>query len=166
MNNKVKACADASSAVVIPSKNNPEYGYIRVEQKRITIDANGFAKARTMSALIPGKVVDLKAFGWTPNQEVPGKVIFKEQLTPFNLDEPERNYKFAGETGIVCKIEGAPIYRKTFYSQDSEDKDVYIRDENGEIMSHDNTDEIKAAYASSKEDNAVAAAEGNDLQEG
>jgi hypothetical protein len=139
MNSRVKVTADPAGNVIIPSTNNPDWGYIRVEQNRMIIDERGFARKKTVSALIPGKLEDLKAFGWTANQEVDGKIVVKERTTPFNEDQPERDYKIAGETGIVCCYYGEPIYRKAFYTLNMNAYD--------ETVEHTNGEDIKAAYA-------------------
>ena len=148
--NKVKVSANDEGLVVVTSKNNPEYGYIRVEQVRMVIDENGFAGSKAMSALIPGKIVDLHKFGWQADQEVEGKVYFKEQLKPFNPKQPDTDLKDAGDTGVICSVKGAPMYRKNFYSTSPTQDDLYIRDEDGNIISHDNTDAIKAVYNARK----------------
>lgn len=146
MNKKVRVTADAAGNVVIPSKNNAEWGHIRVEQERIVTDDRGFGRLRKITALIPGLVKDLKGFGWKAGQEIEGKIIFKEQLTPFNTKDPERDYKMAGKTGIPCCIDGEPIYRKTFYKEDERAKDVQITDADGNVIPHTNGDEIRKAY--------------------
>ncbi len=139
MNSRVKVTADPAGNVIIASTSNPDWGYIRVEQNRMIIDERGFARKKTVSALIPGKLEDLKAFGWTANQEVEGKIVVKERLTPFNEDQPERDYKIAGDTGIVCCQYGEPIYRKAFYTLNMNAYD--------ETIEHTNGEDIKAAYA-------------------
>ena len=60
-------------------------------------------------------------------------------MTPFNEKQPEKDLKIAGDTGIVCKFEGSPIYRKTQYTLASNAEDVLIK--------HDNVEELRAAYA-------------------
>jgi hypothetical protein len=147
MNSKVKVTADAAGNVVVPSKNNPEWGHIRVEQDRMVTDERGFARRKKVSALIPGLIKDLKHFGFKAGQEIEGTIIFKEQLDAFNPKEPARDYKIAGKTAVVCCIDGQPIYRKTFYKEDAKAKDVHILDEEGNPMSHNNGDAIRAAYA-------------------
>ena len=155
--NTVRVTADAAGNVIVPSKNNPIWGHIRVEQVKMTVDNKGFARKRPMSALIPGLITDLQGFGWKANELVEGTVIFKEQLTPFNPKDPERDYKVAGKTGIICCIDGQPIYHKTFYVKNSEAQDQYILDEQGNPMSHDNGDAIRVAYAELKEKEAAVA---------
>ena len=145
MNSKVKVTAEeVTGNVVVVSKNNPEWGHIRVEQSRTTIDDNGFARKRNISALIHGTVEDLKSFKWVNGQEVPGKIIAKESLEPFNYNQAERDYKIAGKTGIVCCQDGQPIYRKTFYTLNSSAEDV--------LVSHNNIEDIRAAYSTSNEE--------------
>jgi hypothetical protein len=135
---KVIVTADKADNVIVPSKKNPEWGHIRVEQIRMVVDDRGFARKKPVSALIHGTVSDLKGFGWVKGQEVEGKVIIKEQLIPFNEKDPERDYKIAGETGIVCCVDDQPIYRKAFYTTNEKAGDVF--------EAHTNTDAIKEAY--------------------
>jgi hypothetical protein len=163
MNSKVKVTADAAGNVVTPSKTNPEWGHIRVEQAKIVIDERGFARKKVISALIPGTIKDLKSFGWKANQEIEGTVIFKEQLTPFNPKEAERDYKVAGKTDVVCCIDGQPIYRKTFFKTESNAKDICIMDEQGNPVTHDNGEAIRAAYLAISEKEASEANTNIDL---
>lgn len=163
MNSKVKVTADAAGNVVVPSKNNSIWGHIRVVQDRVVIDDRGFARLRSVSALIPGLIKDLKAFNWKADQELKGTIIIKEQLEPFNPKEPERDYKIAGRTGIPCCIDGQPIYRKAFYSTNAEASDVFITDEFGNIVSHNNVDDIRAAYLELAEQDSLKESESQDL---
>ena len=117
------------------------------------IDDNGFARKKTLSALIPGLVTDLKGFDWKNNQEVSGSIVVRESFESFNAKEPERDYKIAGKSGIVCCQDGQPIYRKSFYTLSTDVKDFTIE--------HNNGDAIKAAYVISKE--TVATTETSDF---
>lgn len=147
MDAKVVVAADKAGNVIVRSSNNPEYGHIRVEQTRMVIDDSGFARRKRLSALIPGLVEDLKGFGWEAGELVSGKIIVKESLTPFNANDPERDYKIAGNSGIVCCQDGQPIYRKNFFTLSSSAEDTSVEHTNGE--------EIKAAYAELKETSAM-----------
>ena len=138
--------ADAAGNVVVPSKNNPEWGHIRVSQERSIFDERGFARYKMISALIPGLLRDLKKFNWKAGQELKGTIIFKESLEPFNKKEPERDYKIAGKTGIVCCYYGAPIYRKTFYNANPLALDQYAYDQDGNVITHTNVEEIRVGY--------------------
>lgn len=139
---KVKVTADEAGNVIIRSENNPTWGYIRVEQKRNIVDQNGFASSTTLSALVPGEVETLNGFGWTAGASVEGKVIVKESTTPFNAKDPERDYKIAGDSGVVCMFGEDPIYRKNIFTFNADACDHTIE--------HTNGDEIKEAYAAAK----------------
>lgn len=152
MNKSVKVTGDEAGNVIVPSNNNPEWGHIRVEQERMVVDDRGFARKKKVSALIPGTIEDLKGFGWKKGESVEGRIVIKERLEPFNENEPERDYKIAGETGIVCCIDGQPIYRKAFYTLNMNAYD--------ETVEHDNGDAIKAAYAALTEKKSEGAAKG------
>jgi len=138
---KVKVSANEAGVVIIVSQNNPSYGHIKVTQERAIFE-NGWAKRKVVSAFIPGSLEDLKALGWVKDQELEGKIIAKEALSPFNPKESERDYKVAGKTGIICSVDGKPIYRKTMYTANPNALD--------ETIAHTNGDAIKAAYIALK----------------
>ena len=140
MNSKVKVVADATSgAVIVQSENNLEYGYVRLEQPRSLIDDNGFLRVKKVSTLLQGTVEELKSQNFYNGQELSGQIIIIESTEPFNKKNPERDLKIAGKTGIVCTVNGNPIYRKTVYSLASNATDVLVK--------HDNIEELRAAYA-------------------
>jgi hypothetical protein len=132
---KVVVTADGNGNVIGVSQNNPEYGYIRVEQNAIQINDEGWLRRSKRSALIKGKVEDLKYCDYKPGQELSGKIIVVESLIPFNPNNPDKDLKLAGETGIVCRLEDEPIYRQTFYTTNENAYDEFIM--------HTNSDEIK-----------------------
>ena len=140
MNTKVVVIADETTgAVVNVSENNPEWGYVRVKQTRILADEkSGFLRAKTVTALMPGLVEDLKAAEFYAGQTLTGKIVIEESLTPFNKKNPEKDLKIAGKTGIVCTVGGQPIYRRTKFSFNTQAEDTY--------QQHDNVEELRAAY--------------------
>lgn len=150
--------ADVTGNIITVSTNNPEYGHIQVSQKRIIIDANGFARPKVVTALIAGTVEDLKSFGWNKDTELEGKVIVKESLKPFNAKDPERDYKIAGSTKIVCCLDGCPIYRKTIFTFNTEDKDT--------IIEHTNGEDIRLAYLQAKNNSTALQDLGVAVEEG
>lgn len=135
---KVTVTADPSGQAVVASPNSPEYGYVRVSQTRNIVDERGWLRNKPVAALILGSVADLRS-AYSSNQELEGKIVIKESLTPFNKKSPEKDLKVAGKTGIVCMVGDKPIYRKAFYSQDADAKDVLVQ--------HTNVEAIKAKYA-------------------
>jgi len=142
MTGSVKVSANDAGQVVVVSENNSDYGHIRVEQTRVIFDDKGWARKKTLSALIPGLVADLQALGLSSASSLNGKIIVKESLVPFNTSDPDRDYKMAGDTGINCCLDGEPIYRKTFFTEDMSAGD--------ELIAHNNTDAIREAYAASE----------------
>lgn len=140
---KVRVTADINGNVIGVSQNNPEYGYVRVEQSVTQINETGWLKPVRRSALIKGKVEDLAQAGFVEGHELSGKIIVKESLTPFNTDNPDRDLKIAGSTGVVCRIDDQPIYRQTFFTSNQEAYD--------DLMIHDNADEIRDVQMAQKE---------------
>lgn len=148
MKSNVVVTADKAGNVISVSKNNPEWGHIRVEQTRMEVDEKGFARATTYSALIPGEVKKLVAFGFVAGQVLPGTIYIKEQTNAFDTkSNPERDLKVAGKTGIVCRLGDEQIYRKNFYHDNPAKED--------ETIVHTNGDEITAAYAALKATKAI-----------
>ena len=157
MNSKVTVLADeATGSVVNVSKNNPDYGYIRVEQIRTMIDDNGFLRRKPVSALIPGTVEELQATGFFAGQQLDGKIVVQESLEAFNEKEPTRDLKVAGETGIVCTLGGLPIYRRTKMSFNGNSEDSLIK--------HDNIEELRQAYQNAKPNSDVMAEAGKNTE--
>lgn len=139
---KVKVTADQNGNVVGVSQNNPEYGYIRVEQQAIQINEQGWLKNVKRSALLKGKVTDLLETGYKAETELPGKIVVVESLTAFNTENPDRDLKIAGSTGIVCRIDDQPIYRQSFYTTNPNAFD--------ELITHTNSEEIKEVMGAQK----------------
>ena len=130
---KVTVCADENGAVINISEN-PEIGFIKVEQTKIEFRNTGWINKQKLSSLIFGEVDELKTFGWVNGMEIPGNIVILEQLDPFNENDPERDYKIAGDTGIVCCVEGQPIYRKSFYDSTGELEDIKLQHTNGDAI--------------------------------
>jgi hypothetical protein len=149
MSAKVVVLGNEQGSVITVSENNPEYGFVKVAQVRTMFDDNGFIRARKVNALIPGTIEELQMAGFFVGQELPGKVLIKESVTPFNEKDPSRDLKIAGSTGIVCSVNGQPIYRKTVYTNMSNAEDVLVQ--------HDNVEQLRNAYAASQAGTAIKA---------
>lgn len=139
MNSKVKVTADDAGNVIIPSQSNPEWGYIRIMQIHKSFNNNGFITRKEVTCLIKGIIPELKELNWKDGQELEGKIIIKESFVPFNTKEPERDYKIAGKTGIVCCQDGQPIYRKAIYT--------IVENAVDDLIEHNNGDAIRDANA-------------------
>ena len=116
----VKVMGDEFGNVINPSENSPEYGYIRLEQNVNLITEEGWFRPTKRTALIKGLITDLKEADFYANQVLPGKIIVKESLVPFNKE------KLAGDTGIICRVDDHPIYRDSFYTTNVDAQDVLI----------------------------------------
>lgn len=139
---KVRITADQDGSIITVSKNNPDYGFVRVEQVSSVINSQGWLRKSKRSALIKGTVSDLLEAGFREGQELPGKIVVVESHVPFNPENPDRDLKIAGDSGVICRVDDLPIYRQTFYtsSQNTEDR----------LIMHTNTDEIKEVISASK----------------
>lgn len=135
--NKVMVVADENGNTINVSVNNPEYGYIRIEQTSPSINQEGWIKIQKKSCLLKGKIVDLQLLSLKEGDSIPGKLIVKESFIPFSTVNAERNLKYAGNTGVICRVDDQPIYREVFYTTDVNEQDIYIQ--------HTNREEIKAA---------------------
>ena len=126
--------ADDMGCVIRVSQTNPEYGFIRLQQQRVQFTSGGWVKATNISTLLHGKVEDLESLNFQANQEIPGKIVIKEQTEPFSPNDPDRDLKYAGSTGVICCAYGEPIYRKTFFTTNVEESDVLIAHTNGDAI--------------------------------
>lgn len=132
---KVLVVADKNGNIIGQSTNNPEYGYIRVQQHTVQINDQGWLKTVKRSAILKGKMEDLVAAEYKEGTELPGKIVVIEALEPFNPTNPDKDLKIAGDTGIICRVEDQPIYRNSFYTTNPNAVD--------ELITHTNTHEIK-----------------------
>jgi len=139
---KVVVTADKNGNVIGISENNPEYGYVRVEQTGTFINDQGWLRLSKRSTLIKGLVNDLLEVGFKNGQELPGKIVVVESLIPFNPENPDRDLKVAGNTGIVCRTDDQPIYRQTLYTTNTEMQD--------HLITHTNSEEIREVQAAQK----------------
>lgn len=147
MNSKVIVVADTATGTVINlSENNPDWGYVKVQQTTIVVDKS-IAMRKVRTALINAQLIDLNLMGFFAGQELDGKIIVEESLTPFNKTNPGRDLKVAGATGIPCTVNGQPIYRRTYFTTKENVKDVEI--------AHDNVEQLRAEYTKSIETNTL-----------
>lgn len=147
MSNKVKVTADQHGNIIGIYPNAPEKGYVRVEQEITVINHKGWLKHAKRSAFIKGLVSDLQKSGFKAGSEIPGKIIIMESLNPFNEENPDRDLKVAGDTGIVCRLDDQPIYRQAFFTPDVNACD--------QLIAHNNMDEIREVMQATMALNAL-----------
>ena len=137
-NNAVGISPDEQGNVIRVSKNNPEYAHIRITQQKVSFNTQGWVENKSRSALINGKLEDLKQLNFNVDQVLSGNIVIQEQTQPFNNNNPERDLKIAGDTGIVCKKinyetgEEESIYRRTFYDMTGNVQDTLVPHSNGQ----------------------------------
>lgn len=127
--------------VVVPSKNNPLYGSVRVEGLRQSTSGN-FMKTSKASAFINGLLTDFALQGWKDGQQIDGYIIIEESLEAPNAKDKDQGLKIAGDSGVVCSIDGESIYRTSRFS---------LTPAEDTLIEHDNGDEIKVAQAKLEE---------------
>ena len=120
--------ADQNGRVIVPA--GTDFGYIRVQQSTTKFTERGFAVMTTVSALIFAKLDVLRSFGWKDSQEIEGKIVIKESLTPFNTKDPDKDLKVAGKSNIPCTKNGRKIYRRAVYTTDMSAVDTLIAHDN------------------------------------
>lgn len=145
---RITTCKNDSREIVGVSPNNPDFGYIRVEEGGGLTLKGGWVNASSKSALIKGRVEDLRKWLKTNNltlgSTIPGKVVVRENTEPFyEGQEPKR----AGKDGeiLTTSIGGKTynIYRQTEYTTDTNMQD--------ELIPHDNAISSAAKAAQGKE---------------
>lgn len=142
MENKVTVMADQNGNVIGVSPNNPEYGYIRVEQQATQINDQGWLRRVKRSALIKGKVEDLVSCNYKEGAQINGKIVVVESFNSFNPTNPDRDLKIAGDTGVICRVDDQPIYRQTFFTTNESAMD--------ELITHNNSEEIKEVQSAQR----------------
>tara|TARA_R110000744_G_scaffold202061_7_gene321073 strand:+ start:96 stop:704 length:609 start_codon:yes stop_codon:yes gene_type:complete len=142
-NGKVTIVQDENGSVIRVSKNNPEFGHVRLTQEKVAFGAQGWVNKKVRSTLIHGTVEDLQSIGIADKTELPGHIVIREQLEAFSDTNPDRDLKIAGDTQIVCCKMGEPIYRKTFYSLDLDEGDTLVAHTNGDAIREANGTETK-----------------------
>jgi hypothetical protein len=142
MTSKVRVTADSNGNIIGISKNNPEFGYVRVEQQVMQVNHEGWLRNQKRSSLIKGKVSDLLAADFKEGQELPGRIVVRESHSPFNPENPDRDLKIAGDSGVICRVDDQPIYRQSFYTTDNNAQD--------DLIMHNNTEEIREVQAATR----------------
>ena len=139
---QIQIIADDNGNKIRVSANNPEYAHVRLVQEKIWIAPSGWVRKRNMSTLLHGKLDDLKDLGINKMKYLPGQIVITE-----SFDGNDRDIKYAGDTGVICRVDDQPIYRVTEYDASCTRVDT--------LIAHTNGDEIREA-------NSLAAATDTD----
>ncbi len=134
--NKVTVIESNNGSAINVNPNNPEYGYIRVGQTLSKFNQDGWLQSENRYFLLKGKLDELQNSGMTAGHTLPGKLVRQESLEPFDsYSQP----KVAGDSGVVCTVNGQPIYSRVVYDASGTMEDT--------LIAHDNKEEIVAALA-------------------
>ena len=129
---QIQIIADDNGNKIRVSANNPEYAHVRLVQEKIWIAPSGWVRKRNMSTLLHGKLDDLKDLGINKMKYLPGQIVITE-----SFDGNDRDIKYAGDTGVICRVDDQPIYRVTEYDASCTRVDT--------LIAHTNGDEIREA---------------------
>lgn len=139
---KVTVTADQAN-LVINQSSNPEFGWFRVESIQ-PVFTGKFVRMQKRSAIVAGKIEDLQSMNLVKGQQLPGKIVVVESLTPTNPNDLNQDIKLAGKGGLPCLQDGQPIYRTQEYTQDLTRED--------HLEPHTNADELQAAAKARSEE--------------
>lgn len=128
---------DKNGNVITLSVNNPEWGYVRLVQDTPLFHKNSIMEVKSVSALLVAKLVDLEKMQYHAGQELPGQIVIEEAHSPFQENDSDRHLKRAGDSGVLCRVDDQPIYRRTYYT-----KDMSIEHT---LIAHSNSEEIREA---------------------
>jgi hypothetical protein len=152
MNNLVTVRKENGATVRV--SNNPEYGFIVLEQIASELK-DGWISDKTLTTIIQGKTSVLESMDLS--KPLIGKIVVLESLKPFNDKQPERDLKYAGDTGIVCMDGDNPIYRKTEFTYDTNAHSEFIKHTNGaEIRSANSTNQAVESLSAFKQESVEA----------
>tara|TARA_Y100000592_G_scaffold2625_1_gene3945 strand:+ start:60 stop:728 length:669 start_codon:yes stop_codon:yes gene_type:complete len=112
---------------IVRQTSNPEYSYIVLSQKRTSLK-DGWVNEKKYTALLKGRTDTLKAISFGKIKELPGNIVVRESTKQSDPNDPNRNLKIAGDSGIIlCTKDGEPIYRETFYDPSGMEHDILIQ---------------------------------------
>ena len=133
---KVTVLTTKDGSTINVNANNPEYGYIRVGQSQTKFNQDGWLSSESRYFLLKGKLDQLQNSGLSAGATLPGKLVRQESFEPFDsYSQP----KVAGETGVICSVNGQPIYSRVVYDASGTIQDT--------LIAHDNKEEIVAALS-------------------
>jgi hypothetical protein len=125
-NDAVKVTADKNGNIIVQHKN-PLNGYIRLTQEVLELSNTGWLDRKTRTAFIKGAVTDLVLLHYTAGKELPGNIVIKESLCPFNSHNPKYHLKINPTTGeVLTTPNGENIYRDMFWDPTGKKEDILI----------------------------------------
>lgn len=120
---------------------------IRLNQSKAEVTQQGFVKLSNRVFYVKGSKEELQALGWNKDTQLTGNLVVQESLEPFNKSNPDYDFKVVPGTGVICTVDGEPIYRRTIWDPTGNVTDTFI--------AHDNKEEIMAALAQRDSNTAI-----------
>jgi len=111
-----------TGAVITVSKNNSQYGTIRLDSENVSFEG-GFVNKSRRTAFIRGKVEDLQSLNFKTGQMLSGKIVKKESFTPFY--EGQRP-KINPSNGEIILTNGEETFLDYTYTSDANAADVWV----------------------------------------
>jgi len=111
-----------TGAVITVSKNNSQYGTIRLDSENVSLEG-GFMNKSKRTAFIRGKVSDLQSLGYKAGQTLGGKIMKKESFSPFY--EGQRP-KINPSNGEIILTNGEETFLDYTYTSDANAADVWV----------------------------------------
>jgi len=111
-----------TGAVITVSKNNSQYGTIRLDSENVSLEGKFMNKSKR-TAFIRGKVEDLQSLGYKAGQTLGGKIMKKESFSPFY--EGQRP-KINPSNGEIILTNGEETFLDYTYTSDANALDIWV----------------------------------------
>lgn len=139
MNNSVKVVANKNTGEVITSRtitdkegNSREVGVVMVQSKTLSgLSALGRVSTRTAFITLEEEAMDFLGDSLKDGHNFPiaGKICIEETLTPYvRKDGTPQEPKINPSTGEVITFQGQPVYRNSFFTEDVNQADVFLKE--------------------------------------
>jgi len=140
MKNQVKVVADKNSGAVIRMRTitdnstgeTREVGVIMVQSKTLSgLSALGRVSTRTAFITLEADALEFLADDLKDGHPFPieGKIVVEETLTPYiKKDGSTQDAKINPRTGEEITYHGKPVYRNSFFSEDVNQSDVFLKE--------------------------------------
>lgn len=154
--------APSESGQLITATSNPDYGYMRVVEKKTSVQGR-WSRTEERSALVLGTIDSLVDIVKSArNGEMPGRIVYQDYLQSQMPDHVrkdlvgkrdeeealESSFRRAGADGPYLTIGGERIVRYKFYDESGSTSDIILQHDNGDaIREHQAAQATKAKKA-------------------
>jgi len=111
-----------TGAVITVSKNNSQYGTIRLDSENVSLEG-GFMNKSKRTAFIRGKVEDLQSLGYKAGQTLGGKIMKKESFSPFYEGQKP---KVNPSNGEIILTNGEETFLDYTYTSNANALDIWV----------------------------------------